>query len=373
MEAARGLFLKMEKDLYYKLALSLTPGVGSIIYKRLVESFGTAELVFRASLHELQRIEGVGPKIAEDIKKFTWRSTVENELRLAEKLGVRIISWDNPEYPINLRTIYDPPPILYILGKLSSQDQKAIAVVGSRNPTTYGKATAERIARGLSRAGITVISGLARGIDSCAHRGALSAGGRTIGVLGCGLNVIYPPENKELYQQVAAHGAVISEFPFGTPPDKDHFPIRNRVISGLALGVAVVEATLRSGSLITARFGLEQGREVFAVPGNVDSPRSEGTNSLIKEGAKLVLRAEDIIEEILPLTKNSIPPEKPPEPDLTPEEKKVYSVLASQPLHIDQVSRQTGLASSKALALLLSLELTGLVKQLPGMNFMKVC
>lgn len=361
----------MEHGLYYKLALNLAPGVGSIIYKRLVQTFGDAELVFRASLHELKRIEGVGAKIAEDIKKFAWQPVVEKELHLAEKMGVRIISWDNAEYPQNLKEIYDPPPILYILGKILPQDQKAISVVGSRNPTTYGKAAAERIAFGLSRVGITVISGLARGVDSCAHRGALKAGGRTIGVLGCGLNIVYPPENKELYEQMAKQGAVITEFPFNTPPDKDHFPIRNRVISGLALGVAVVEATLRSGSLITARFALEQGREVFAVPGNIDSPRSEGTNRLIKEGAKLVLRAEDIIEELVPLQKVVAPPEIAVQPNLTAEEEKIYAILSSQPLHIDQVSARTEMASAKVLAILLSLELAGHVKQLPGMNFIR--
>ncbi len=362
----------MEQDLYYKLALSLAPGVGSIIYKRLVQTFGNPELVFRAPLRELKRVEGVGEKVAEDLKKFAWQPLVEKELSLAEKMGVRIISWDNLDYPPSLKEIYDPPPVLYVLGKILPQDQKAIAVVGSRNPTTYGKGAAERIASGLSRAGLTVISGLARGVDSCAHRGALQAGGRTIGVLGCGLNIIYPPENKELYKQVAGHGAVITEFPFNTPPDKDHFPIRNRLISGLALGVVVVEATLRSGSLITARFALEQGREVFAVPGNIDSPRSEGTNRLIKEGAKLVLRAEDILEEFLALQDVSPPAAPPREPDLTVEEKKIYSLLGrSQPLHIDQISAQSELASSKALAILLSLELAGHVKQLPGMNFIK--
>lgn len=361
----------MEQGLYHKLALYLAPGVGSIIYKRLVQTFGHAELVFRASFHELKRIEGVGAKIAEDLKKFSWQPIVEKELNLAEKMGVKIISWDNPEYPPNLKEIYDPPPILYVWGKILAPDQKAIAVVGSRNPTTYGKAAAERIALGLSRVGITVISGLARGVDSCAHRGALKGGGRTIGVLGCGLNIIYPPENKELYEQMAKQGAVITEFPFNTPPDKDHFPIRNRLISGMALGVAVVEATLRSGSLITARFALEQGREVFAVPGNIDSPRSEGTNRLIKEGAKLVLRAEDIIEELIPLASVAGPPEIPAEPNLTVEEKKIYAILSSQPLHIDQVSARTEMPSAKVLAILLSLELAGHVKQLPGMNFIR--
>lgn len=361
--------ISMEKDLPYKIALSLAPGVGSVIYRRLVQAFGTPELALRASFQELNRVEGVGPKVAMAIKKFNWPPLVEKELNFAQKIGVRIISWDNPEYPAQLKQIYDPPPVLYLRGQFLKQDEKAIAVVGSRNPTTYGQTAAERIAMGLSRAGVTVISGLARGVDSCAHRGAIRAGGRTIGVLGCGLDIVYPPESKELYEQVAKQGVLISEFPLGTPPDSDHFPIRNRIISGLSLGVAVVEATLRSGSLITARFALDQGREVFAVPGNVDSPRSEGTNRLIKEGAKLVIRAEDILEEISPLAKFCAPLEKPLEPPLSAEEKKVFSVLTSHPLHIDQISAQTKLSSAQALTILLSLELAGQVKQLPGMNF----
>jgi len=221
---------------------------------------------------------------------------------------------------------------------------------------------------GLSRQGVTVVSGLARGVDSCAHRGALSAGGRTIGVLGCGINITYPPENQELFDRVAAQGAIVSEFPLGTPPDSDHFPIRNRVISGLSLGVAVVEATLRSGSLITARFALEQGRDVYAIPGNVDSARSEGTNRLIKEGAKLVTRPEDILEEILP-HQQSAPQQAPRQPQLSEEETKVFSVLSREPIHIDEVIARSMLPSARVSAILLSLELAGHIKQFPGMRF----
>jgi DNA processing protein len=228
---------------------------------------------------------------------------------------------------------------------------------------------AERIALGLSQRGITLVSGLARGIDSSAHRGALTAGGRTIGVLGCGIDIIYPPENRKLFDQVGAQGAILSEFPLGTPPDSDHFPIRNRVISGISLGVVVVEATLRSGSLITARFALDQGREVFAVPGNADSARSAGTNRLIREGAKLVTQAEDILEEISIASQPAL--EVPPQPKLTDEEAKIFSILGPQSMHINQVIALSALSSAQVSVTLLSLELAGHIKQLPGMRFIK--
>jgi len=245
-----------------------------------------------------------------------------------------------------------------------------VAIVGSRYPTTYGRMAAERLSFGLGKLGVTVVSGLARGVDSSAHQGALASGGRTIGVLGCGIDIIYPPENRGLCDRVSGQGAVISEFPLKTPPDSDHFPIRNRIISGISLGVVVVEATLRSGSLITARFALEQGREVYALPGNVDSARSEGTNRLIKQGAKLVIRAEDIVEEILPHFQK-IPPPEPPKPKLTAAEEKVLSVVEREAMHIDPIAAKSDLPSAQVSAVLLSLELAGHVKQLPGMRFIK--
>ena len=276
------------KDLYHWVALSMAPGVGSVLFKRLTEAFGSPEGVFHATAKDLERVEGIGPKVISCLKRFGWKAQVAKELRGLEKAGARLVTWNEEEYPRSLKEIYDPPPLLYVRGSLTPEDQKAVAVVGSRYPTTYGQMYAQRIAMGLSRRGVTVVSGLARGVDSAAHGAALTAGGRTVGVLGCGIDVIYPPENGRLLEAVASCGAVISEFPLGTPPDSDHFPIRNRIISGMSLGVVVVEATLRSGSLITARFALEHGREVFAVPGNADSARSAGTNRLIRQGAKLV-------------------------------------------------------------------------------------
>lgn len=349
----------------------MAPGVGSVLFKRLTQAFGSPAGVFRASPKDLKQVEGIGAKVVASLKRFDWRQTVEKELRLSEKNGAKLVTWEDEEYPVNLKQIYDPPPLLYVLGSLIPQDPIAVAVVGSRHPTTYGQLAAERISMGLSRKGVTVVSGLARGVDSCAHRGALAAGGRTIGVLGCGVDIIYPPENRDLFERVAAQGAVISEFPLGTPPDSDHFPIRNRVISGLSLGVAVVEATLRSGSLITARFALDQGRDVYAVPGNVDSARSEGTNRLIKEGAKLVSRAEDILEEIYHIPRPAIPA-TPPQPKLSEEESRIYLTLEQGALHIDQITARTALSSAKISAVLLALELAGHVKQLPGMRFAKI-
>jgi DNA processing protein len=358
------------KDLFHWVALTMVPGVGSILFKRLVEAFGSPEGALKAPAKDLARIEGIGPKVVNSLRRFDWKSTAEKELRSAEKIGARLLTWEDDEYPPNLRQIYDPPPVLYILGRLLPADQRAVAIVGSRYPTTYGKMAAERISFGLGKLGVTVVSGLARGVDSGAHQGALSSGGRTIGVLGCGVDIIYPPENRGLFDQVAGQGAVVSEFPLKTPPDSDHFPIRNRVISGISLGVVVVEATLRSGSLITAKFALEQGREVYALPGNVDSARSEGTNRLIKQGAKLVIQAEDIVEEILPHFQQ-IPPHESPKPKLTEDEEKVLSVLQREAMHIDPIAVKSGLSSGRVSAILLSLELAGHAKQLPGMRFTK--
>lgn len=358
------------KDLYYWVALSMAPGVGCVLFKRLIEAFGSPAGVFQASPRDLERVEGIGPKVVTSLKRFGWKELVDRELRSLEKMGARLVTFADEEYPPSLKQIYDPPPLLYVLGSLKPQDQTAVAVVGSRYPTAYGKSFAERIGIGLSQRGIAVVSGLARGVDSAGHRGALAAGGRTIGVLGCGIDLIYPPENQKLFEEVIAHGAVISEFPLGTPPESDHFPIRNRVISGISLGVVVVEATLRSGSLITARFALEQGREVFAVPGNVDSARSAGTNRLIRQGAKLVTGTEDILEEIaFPSPLES--PESKPQPKLTEGEARIFSILGPEAKHIDQLITQSAFSSGQVSALLLSLELAGHIKQLPGMRFIK--
>jgi len=362
------------KDRFYWLALSFVPGVGNVIYQRLLSHFKDAERVFQASREELMKVPNVRPKNIESIKGFKDWDRVKKEMELIDKRQVTLLTWGDEDYPENLRNIYDPPSILYLKGNIIEGDRLAVAVVGSRNPTEYGRLATERIGRDLARQGITVVSGMARGIDSISHKGALSGGGRTIAVLGSGIDVIYPPENKGLYQEIAVQGAVLSEFPMGTHPDGVNFPARNRIISGLSLGVVIVEATLRSGSLITANFALEQGREVFAVPGNVSSPRSRGTNMLIKKGAKLVEVSQDILEEILPQLATSRKGQEEKDeipPYLSEDERKVFELLEKEPLHIDLITVRSGLKTNQALAILLSLELNGLNKQLAGKMFVR--
>jgi DNA processing protein len=268
-----------------------------------------------------------------------------------------------------LREIEDAPMVIYLKGDTQPQDRYAIAIVGSRKPTHYGESVAENISEELASMGFTIVSGMARGIDALSHKGALSAGGRTIAVLGSGLDVPYPSENKMLMDRIASSGCVISEFPPGTPPDKENFPRRNRLISGLSLGTLVIEATSESGSLITARYALEQGREVFAVPGNITSSTSEGTNELIKKGAILARKAEDIIEELAPVLKGYIRSKDKVKVEVTEEEKNLCNLLSGEPKQIDIISRESGLPSSKVLGILLGLELKGAVRQTTGKRF----
>jgi DNA processing protein len=288
------------ESLKYWLALNMVVGVGRTLFHRLVQAFGSPNEVFSASRNDLLQIQGIGDKVVGEIKRFDVDSAAERELRLAEKEGVRILTLESPEYSTLLKSIYDPPPILYIKGKPLDAIVLPLAVVGTRNPSEYGKLVAERLCFKMAVAGFSIISGLARGIDTLAHKAALSAGADTVAVFGCGLGHTYPPENIKLREQIIAQGAIISEFPILMRPDRNNFPARNRILSGLALGTVVIEAAEKSGALITADFALEQGREVFAVPGNITSPKSKGTNDLIKAGAKLVDRPEAILEELLP-------------------------------------------------------------------------
>jgi DNA processing protein len=300
------------------------------------------------------------------------------ELQRAAELGIKIISIDDPRYPALLKNIHDPPNVLYVLGKPEVLDCRAIAMVGSRAATHYGRSVAGQLAEGLVKQGFTIISGLALGIDTESHKGALAARGRTIAVLGCGLDVIYPPSNHLLYKQIIESGAVVSEYPLGTEPDNFRFPARNRIISGLSLGVVVVEATKRSGSLITANHALEQGREIFAVPGRIDSVKSTGSHALLQEGAKLVLNINDIIEELAPAMQTqpggglSRTAKDPPSVEgLSPEEEKIYGFLDVYPSSIDEIVRQSGFAPQKASELLLLLELKGVIESLPGKSYQK--
>lgn len=364
----------MAEDIFYWLALSLTPGVGSIFIKRLLDRFQTPEAVFRAPMKELLEIEGLGEKVAREIQRGPLEKVVEKELVLLKEAGGKMITLRDEDYPMRLKDIYDPPALLYVRGELRREDELAIAIVGSRKTSPYGRWFTEKIGQDLARHGVTVVSGMARGIDSVAHMGALQGGGRTIAVLGCGVDVIYPSENRNLFHQIIEHGAVLSEFPMGSPPEGGHFPRRNRIISGLSIGVVIVQASAESGSLITAGYALEQGREVFAVPGNVGAEGSRGTNQLIKEGAKLVESTEDILEEILPQWKREkemLPKAETPLPDLSEEEMLLYRLLGESPLHIDAIIRESQLDPGRVSSLLLNLELKGLISQWPGKCFSK--
>jgi len=364
----------MAEEIFYWLALSLIPGIGSILIQRLLDQFKTPEAVFRAPMKELLKIEGLGKKVACEIQKGPLERVVEREYSLLKEVGGKILTLKDDDYPKRLRDIYDPPALLYVRGELRREDELAVAIVGSRKTSPYGRWITEKIGQDLARHGVTVVSGMARGIDSVAHKGALQGGGRTIAVLGCGVDVIYPSENRNLFYQIIEQGAILTEFPMGSPPEGGHFPRRNRIISGLSMGVVIVQASAESGSLITAGYALEQGREVFAVPGNVGAEGSRGTNQLIKDGAKMVESSEDILEEILPQwSREKEAPQKgePPLPDLTEEEGVLYKLLEETPLHIDAIIRESQLDPGKVSSLLLNLELKGLISQWPGKCFTK--
>ncbi len=364
----------MTNDTFYWVALNLIPGLGSVLIKRLLDQFKTPEAVFQASLKDLLRIEGLGEKVAYEIRKGPPDHKVDRELSLLKEIGGKIITLNNEIYPQRLKEIYDPPPILYMRGDLKKEDELAVAIVGSRKTSPYGRWVTEKISQELASQGITIISGMARGIDSVAHLGALSAEGRTIAVLGCGVDRVYPSENRGLFKRIIDHGAVLSEFPMGSPPEASHFPKRNRIISGLSIGVVVVEASEESGSLITAHYALEQGREVFAVPGNIGTRGSRGTHLLIRQGAKLVESSEDILEEILPQWKREkerVGETESPGPELTQEEQQIYRQMGENPLPIDTIIRESGLDPGKVSSLLLNLELKGLIVQWPGKCFSK--
>ena len=356
--------------------LKSVPGVGNLLGKRLIDRFKSPQNVFQASDDELLQVDGVTRRHVSAIKTHKMPQGVEAELELVERKGYRIVTLTDSDYPQLLRQIPDPPPYLYVSGRLDRSPMK-IAVVGSRNATGYGITTTKSLSANLASFGITIISGMARGIDTAAHHGALAAGGKTIAVLGSGLERIYPADNKPLFQRISEQGAVVSEFSLFTEPEAYNFPIRNRIISGMSLGTVVVEATKKSGSLITARLAAEQNREVFAVPGSIQSFKSIGTHTLIKQGAKLVENAQDIIEELTPMIqykeragKNRCNADEnnPALLTLTADELLVYDALGPYPVHIDDLARTISLAPGKLSSMLLKLELNGLVQQSPG-NF----
>jgi len=373
----------MEPDQYLGwLALALTPGLGARMAGKLLVEFGSPDAIFSASLTALEG-QRLPAAVAQAIHLRQPLSDAAKELAQVQAAGCRLLTWDEPEYPRRLREIYDPPTLLYVRGNVELLGRHLISIVGARRPTPYGNQMAERLARDLAARGIVITSGLARGIDSSAHRGALSAtAGATIGVLGCGIDVVYPKENKKIFAEVEERGAIITEFPTGTFPAPQNFPIRNRIIAGMALGVVVVEGAQYSGSLITARLAMEFGREVFGVPGNATQPSSFGPNQLIKQGAKLVTGWEDVVEELpTPVRAELLPVEAASteeraalvEENLAPGERPLYELLSlDESRHVDDLVELSGLTSSEVLAALFDLELKGVVRQLPGKQFLKV-
>jgi DNA processing protein len=351
-------------------ACGLLPQLGGVAVQGLIAAFGSMSQAWAASPAALQQAAGIGPAIARAMREFPWQHMLRQDQARVVEARVAVVVWGDAEYPARLQAIASAPPVLYLRGTLGPEDDAAVAIVGSRRATAYGEETARELARELGRRGLTIVSGLARGIDAAAHRGALEVGARTVGVLGSGLDQIYPPEHVGLAADVASAGAVCSEFPLGTPPLRLHFPRRNRIISGLSLGVVVVEAGVESGALITAHHALEQGREVFAVPGRVHARYSEGCHRLIKAGAKLVENWEDVLAELVPnLKARRRRPAEPPPPHLTEDERRVYNLLADGPQHIDAVIVQSGLGGGRTASVLVGLEMKGIVRQLKGKVF----
>ena len=357
------------------IALSLVPGVGPGRIRALMARFGTAEAAMQASRKALAAVPGVGPQTAAAIAAFDAHDAVDEQLRRAEQHDIALVAaWDE-RFPPLLRQIYDPPAFLWLRGTLTEADARAVAIVGTRRSSDYGRRMARDFAYELGQRGFTVVSGLAYGIDAAAHQGTLEAGGRTLAVLGSGADRIYPAKHKALAREIAGHGAVLSEYPLGAAPDAPNFPRRNRIISGLSLGTLVVEAYEKGGALITARMAVEQNREVFALPSPVHSKSGAGTNRLIQRGhAKLVLTVDDIVEELglSEPASASAPKAAAPPPDLHPIERQLYDALEAEPQHIDTLCQRTGHDPSTALVYLLGLEFKGLVRQMAGKQFFRV-
>ena len=358
------------------IALNMLPTVGPVRLRKLLEVFKQPQQILAAKRTDLRRVEGIGSEVADQISK--WQSTVDlsTELERVRDFGVTVITQDSPSYPRPLREIHAPPIVLYVGGELQDRDNHAIGIIGARRTTYYGTESAKKLAYQLAYAGLTVISGLARGIDTAAHQGALAAKGRTIAVIGAGLAKLYPPENAALAEKIrSGNGAIVSEFSMDIEPDRQTFPMRNRIISGWSHGILVVEAGLNSGALITAAQALEQGRSVYAVPGHINAPTAMGSNRLIQQGAKLVIDAGDILDDLqilVPETKPSAEAAARPLPPLSDPERRVYDAINPTETSIDDIAAKSELPSGVVSSTLLQLELKRLVKQLPGKYFVKL-
>jgi DNA processing protein len=358
------------------IALNMLPTVGPVRLRKLLEVFQEPQQILAAKRNELRKVEGIGSEVADQIS--SWESIVDlaAELKRVADFGATVITQESPSYPKSLREIHAPPIVLYVWGELQERDHHAIGIIGARRTTHYGTESAKKISYQIAYAGLTVISGLARGIDTAAHQGALAAKGRTIAVIGSGLSKLYPPENQALAEKIRnGNGAIVSEFSMEIEPDRQTFPMRNRIISGWSHGVLIVEAGLNSGALITASQALEQGRSVYAVPGQINAPSAMGSNRLIQQGAKLVMSASDILDDLqilLPETKPSPEAAARPLPPLTDDERRVFDAIDSSETPIDQIAAKSDLPSATVSSTLLRLELKRLVKQLPGKYFVKL-
>ncbi|MDD4237222.1 MAG: DNA-processing protein DprA [Desulfotomaculaceae bacterium] len=361
----------MEDRLYWLGWQYLMPGAGKRLWS-LVEHFGSPRAAWEAGIKDLSVISGLGGDRATGLAERRSRLDPQQEAGKLDSMGVSYVCHSDPAYPENLLGIYDPPPVIFYKGQLKATDKLSVAIVGTRKPSPYGLVVAEKLAKDLTALGITITSGMARGIDSAAHRGALAEGGRTIAVLGCGPDVVYPKENKQLMEAIIDNGAVVSEFPPGTQPEAWRFPVRNRIISGLSQATLVVEAAERSGALITADFALEQGRDVMAVPGNVVNPLSRGPHRLIKQGARLIEGAGDVLDELgmeklFPIQDNTSAGKM----KMSCEEETLYGLLSLDPVSLDELITRSNLLPQKAMAALMYLEIKGLTRQLPGKFYIR--
>lgn len=357
-------------DRAYWLGFHLIPSIGAARLAKLIEAFGDLETAWRASLDELRQA-GITGRAARALIEYRDRIDLDREWKRVESAGARILTLADDAYPRMLREITSPPPVLYIKGELTAEDETAIGVVGTRRATRYGRDMTHRLSTGLAQAGVTVISGLARGIDGIAHTAALDTSGRTLAVLGCGVDQLYPPEHRKLSERILEQGALVSEFPLGTRPEARNFPIRNRLISGLALGVLVIEAPRRSGALITSSFAADQGRTVFAVPGSALSPASEGTLQLLRDGAVLAVEAADILQELNLERRQAAAETRRMLPEASGDERQVLELLQGEARHIDEIAIDTGINISQLSAMLLQMQLKGLVRDAGGQHYVR--
>lgn len=359
-----------EREAY--IALNMIRKVGPVRVRRLLAAFGSPVKVLHAAERELLAVDGIGPDVAESIRGWEGQLDLGAEVALVKDFGAKVVTAGCADYPALLREIHDPPIVLYVWGELQDRDRHAIGVVGTRKPSHYGGECAKKLSYQLASAGVTVVSGLARGVDTAAHQGALAAKGRTIAVIGSGLLSIYPPENLPLAEKIAGSGAVVTEFSMNVQADKQTFPMRNRIISGCSFGLLVVEAGGRSGALISANQAGEQGRSIYAVPGRIDQPSAIGSNRLIQQGAKLVTSASDILDDMGLLFAESPSLTPSPAPELTGNEALVYGALGDDESHVDEIIARCGLPTHLASSTLLALEMKKLVRQRPGSRFVKL-